>query len=52
MIILPKDKKIMSKHDLMLIIFICRVYKICLIVLLPNLKRTEDHIDKIIRALY
>ena len=35
----------MSKHDIMLIIFKCFVYKMYLIVLLPNLKLTYNNID-------
>ena len=45
----------MSKHDIMLIIFKCCVSKIYLVVLVSNLKRTDDQsnqIDKCIRALY
>ena len=52
--VLPK-KENMSKHDIMLIIFKCCVYKFYLILLLTNLKLTDvqiDNINKFIRAIY
>ena len=40
-------KKNMSKYDIILIIFKCRVSQMYPIVLLPNLKRAYDQIDQI-----
>ena len=44
---IPRKKKKMSNHDIILIIFRCCVSKIYFISLLPNLKCTEDQSNQI-----
>ena len=47
MAIMPEKKGNLSKYDIIHIILKICVSKMCIIVLLPNLKHTYKHIDNI-----